>query len=361
MEQHQETMDMLDLVTRPAFCVKDGVIVRVNKAAERMTIENGCPVTQLLATGQAEYAEFNSGCLYLTLQLSGAELGASVVSMDGFDVFMIEDENNQAELKALALAAQTLREPLSSVMTMAGALVPAVENGTDPAAADHMARLNRGLFQMLRILGNMSDADRYRTDIRPRMETRDITALLDELFGKLTVMASHAGIELCFENLQDSLYCLVDSEKLERAVYNIFSNAMKFTPRGGNIHAKMTRRENRLYLTVQDSGSGIPSNQHGSIYTRFLRQPGLDDSRQGIGLGMVLIRSAATAHGGTVLVEQPKDQGLRLTMSLEIRQNRDGLVRSSGLRVDYAGEWDHSLIELSESLPASLYAERPEN
>ena len=355
MEQHQDTMAMLELVTRPAFCVKDGVIVRVNTAAERMTIETGIPVLPLLATGRAEYAEFSSGCLYLTLQFNGAELGTSVVSMDGFDVFIIEDESDQAELKAMALAAQTLREPLSSVMTIAGALIPTVENVSDPAAADSLSRLNRGLFQMLRILGNMSDADRYRTDPLPRMEARDITALLGELFGKLADMADHAGIKLCFENLQDSLYTLVDSEKLERAVYNIFSNAMKFTPKGGNIHAKLTRRENRLYLTVQDSGPGIPEAQRSSVYTRFLRHPGLDDSRQGIGLGMVLIRSAATAHGGAVLIEQPKDNGLRLTMTLEIRQNRNGLVRSPGLRVDYAGEWDHSLIELSESLPAFLY------
>ena len=73
---------------------------------------------------------------------------------------------------------------------------------------------------------------------------------------------------------------------------------------------------------------------------------------------MVLIRSAATAHGGTVLIEQPKDGGLRLTLTLEIRQNRDGSIRSPGLQVDYAGEWDHRLIELSDSLPASLYADQ---
>ena len=355
MEQHQDTLAMLELVTRPAFCVKDGVIVRVNNAAGRMSIEKDTPILPLLATGQTEYADFSNGCLYLTLQFPGAALGASVVSMDGFDVFIIEDESDQAELKAMALAAQTLREPLSSVMTMAGALLPTVESANDPAAADSLARLNRGLFQMLRILGNMSDADRYRADLLPRMETRDITALLDELFGKLAYMADHANIALHFENLQNSLYCLVDSEKLERAVYNIFSNAMKFTPKGGSIHAKLTRRDNRLYLTVQDSGTGIPEEQRSSVYTRFLRHPGLDDNLQGIGLGMVLIRSAATAHGGTVLIEHPKDSGLRLTMTLEIRQNRNGLVRSPSLQVDYAGEWDHCLIELSESLPSSLY------
>ena len=144
MEQHQDTMAMLELVTRPAFCVKDGVILCVNRAAERMAIETGRPVATLLSTGQAEYSEFSGDCLYLALTLNGTALGASVVSMDGFDVFIIDDENEQAELKAMALAAQTLREPLSSVMTMAGFLLPVVENAGDPTAADQMARLNRG-------------------------------------------------------------------------------------------------------------------------------------------------------------------------------------------------------------------------
>ena len=151
MEQHQDTMAMLELVTRPAFCVKDGVILCLNRGAERMTIEKGLPVAQLLSTGKAEYTEFSGDCLYLTLSVNGAEVGASVISMDGFDVFIIDDENDQAELKAMALAAQTLREPLSSVMTMAGSLLPVVENAGDPTAADQKARLNRGRFQMLRI------------------------------------------------------------------------------------------------------------------------------------------------------------------------------------------------------------------
>lgn len=358
MEQTNDTMAMLDLIMKPAFCVENGVIVRLNKAAEALLLETGTPVTSLICTGAEEYGEFSDGCLYLTLDLAGVRQGASVVRMDGFDVFLVEDDDDQTELKAMALAAQNLREPLTSIMTMADRLFPAIEKLEDPAAADQAARISRGLFQMLRILGNMSDADRYRNTALFRMETMDITALMGDLFEKMALMCSHAGIEMRFTNLQEQFYCLADSEKLERAVYNIISNALKFTPQGGHIDARLTRRGKRLYLTVQDSGCGIPENQRGSVYSRFLRQPGLEDSRQGIGLGMVLIRSAATAHGGTVLTEQPQDQGLRVTLTLEIRQNQQNTVRAPALRVDYAGEWDHVLIELSESLPASLYREQ---
>lgn len=359
MEQQKDTMAMLDLIIRPAFCVKDGVIVQVNKAAEGHTLEVGMPISPLFATGREEYADFTDGCLYLTLQLSGAEQSASVVRMDGFDVFLLEDDSDQAELKAMALAAQNLREPLTGIMTVAESLFSELESIDGYALSDQAAQISRGLFQMLRILGNMSDADRYRNTSLFRQETRDITALIGDLFEKISAMSAHTGVEVRFTNLPETVYCLVDFEKLERAVYNIFSNSLKFTPKGGYIDAKLIRRGTRLYLTVQDSGSGVPMAQQSSIYSRFLRQPGLEDGRHGIGLGMVLIRSAATAHGGTVLVEQPKDQGMRITMSLEIRQSKSTAVRSPILRVDYAGEWDHGLIELSESLPANLYREEP--
>ena len=91
------------------------------------------------------------------------------------------------------------------------------------------------------------------------------------------------------------------------------------------------------------------------MFSRYLRQPALEDSRYGIGLGMVLIRTAAANHGGAVLIDQPEGTGTRITMTLSIRQSKETVLRSNILRVDYAGERDHGLIELSDCLPAELY------
>ncbi len=355
MEQINDAIAMLELIPQCAFCVKDGIITGANEAARKRAITIGTPVADILLTGEKEYAEFQSGCLYLTLKLSGIPCGASVSDINGMHIFIAEPSEDHAELQVMALAAQELRQPLTSIMAVADSLFPLSGEENDPQLQDQVSRINRGLFQMLRIIGNMSDAYRYCQDVITNQQVRDICSVLNEIFQSTAPLVCHTGTQLNYTGLNESIYCLVDTEKLERAVSNILSNALKFAPKGGVIDARLTRNGNMLYLTVQDNGSGFSEKLRSNIYTQFRREPGLEDSRYGIGLGMVLIRSAAAAHGGTVLMEQSPGRGTRLTMTLAIRQNSDSLVRSSMLQVDYAGERDHRLLELSDCLPADLY------
>lgn len=355
MDRELDAMGMLDLMISPGFCVRNQKIVKCNAAAQGILLREGMDILPLLATGHTEYEEFSGGCLYLTLEISGVRMGASVTRMGDFDVFLPEEEGEQAELQSIALAAQELRGPLTGIMATAERLFPMANPQEDPALREQVARMNRGLYQMLRIIGNMSDACRYSAAPTIRMEAVEIREFFRDIFDRSQELISHTGITLRFDNLPHSLHMLVDSEKLERAVMNMLSNAMKFTPAGGTIEAALIRRGNRLQLSLVDSGEGIPDTLRSSLHRRWQRQPGLEDGRHGIGLGMVLIRSAAAIHGGAVLIDHPEGSGTRITMTMVIRQDNSGTIRSPLLRIDYAGERDHALLELSDSLPAELY------
>ena len=355
MDRETDSLGMLDLMVRPGFYVRDKKISKCNAGAQALLFAPGMEIIPLLSTGAEEYEEFSGGQLYLTLQVSGTQWSASVTRMEDGDVFLLEQEADSAELQAMALAARELRDPLASVMSTAQRLFPMRALEDDPALREQAARLNRGLYQMLRVIGNMSDAVFYASAPASMLETLDVTMVMAEIFSRAKDLAEAGALSLQFENLPQHLYCLIDREKLERAVLNILSNAMKFTPAGGTIQAKLTRRGSRLILTVQDSGEGIPDSLRGGIHSRYLRQPGIEDGRFGIGLGMVLIRSVAAIHGGTVLIDHPEGAGTRITMTLSIRQDTSGSVRSPLLRIDYAGERDHGLIELADVLPAQVY------
>ena len=361
MEQLNHAMEMLNLMLQPAFCVRDGVILSVNREARSCMLTEGQPIDALLITGKEEYAEFSSGCLYLTVNVCQRSWGASVTRMDGLDIFVLDQGQEQAQLRALALAAQELREPLSSVMTVADRLFPAVDTTNAPELQDQIARMNRGLFHLLRLVSNMSDASRYCQETASRMETRDMASVLDEIFFRCAELVQRSGITMEYSGLKQNLYCLVDQEKVERSIQNLLSNAVKFTPQGGIIRASAAVRGKKLYLQIQDNGCGIPDSLRSSVFSRYQRSPGVEDGRYGIGLGMVLVRSTAAHHGGTVLVEQPEGGGTRITMTLQIRQDRSGLIRSNMLKVDYAGERDHGLIEFSDTLPHTIYRKESVN
>lgn len=352
MDEQKEIMGMLDLMVHPGFCVKNDKIVWLNAPARSLLLTEGTPISDLLLTGHQEYARFTGGCLYLTLSLGGQAVGASVTRMGQWDVFVPEQDRDQGELRSMALAARELREPLTNVMITADRLFPMTLEQCGSAAGEQIARLNRGLYQMLRILGNMSDAAETRVS---RQEVCDLTALMGEILEKAGTLVSHTGLQLMWEGPEEPIYTLADPQQLERAVLNILSNAMKFAPRDSVLRGSMTRTGNLVRISISDSGSGISDGVLGSLFRRYQRQPGIEDSRFGLGLGMVLIRNAAAAHGGTVLIDRCPEGGTRVTMTIALRQNPDPALRSPILRVDYAGERDHGLLELSESLPAFLY------
>lgn len=354
MDYITDAMEMVDHMPHPAFCVREGIIVKVNPAAAARMIEPGTNISDLLKTGKEEYSDFSGGCLYLTLSLCGSAWGASVIRKKDFDLFTLEQDEHRSELQAMALAARELREPLASIMITADRLFPMADLD-NPEMREHAARINRSLFQMLRVISNMSDANRFSADTDARQEVRDVRGIFSEIIAKAAALAEHSGIRVEAQIHPESVYSLVDAEKLERAVYNIVSNALKFTPEGGLLQVSLTRRGDKLYFSVRDEGPGIAENLRSGIFSRYTREPGLEDGRFGIGLGLVLIRSAASLHDGTVLVDHPQGKGTRITMSMTIRSGSATAFRSPMMKVDYAGEWDHGLLELSDTLPASLY------
>lgn len=352
MNDQKTVQNLLDQMPQPGFCVKENTIFALNQAAQAMTLRTGDPVAPLLSVGCEDYALFSGGTMYLTLEIAGQPHSASVLRMEDMDLFLLEQADDTEEFQAMSLVSMELRRPLTNVITSARQLM-AEQDLSDPAVADCTARMNQGLMQLMRLVCNLSDAGRYRSFARK--ETRDASAFFLELFEKAETLTANTGLRLSREVPRETIFTLMDPEQLERAVWNLISNAVKFTPRGGHIQLKLSRRGRRLFLTIADSGSGIAENVRATLFRRYQRTPEIEDSRFGLGLGMVIVRSAAANHGGTVLVDQPEGTGTRFTMTLAIEQSKGSSLCSPMLYPDYSSGWDHGLVELADCLPPDLY------
>lgn len=354
MEHSDNAMEMLELHTHPVFCVQGGIITYANTAARQRGIETDSEILPMLVTGTEEYQNFTDGCLSLHICIADTEHEAFVTKHDNSHIFSIPQKPEASELQAMALAAQELRQPLSNILTVTDQLFPTTVEDT-PAATQQVSQLNRGLYQLLRIVTNMSDAYRYSCQAETQMQTVNLKAVFDELAEKAAGLLTHTSLKLHYHGLSRDMYGLANEEMLTRAVYNLISNAIKFSPNSGDIHINVRENGKLLYVSVQDQGQGIPSQIQSTVFSRYLRQPGIEDGRFGIGLGMALVRDAAAAHGGTVLLDKPGDSGCRFTMSLALKKNKNTILRTNPMRFDPLGGMDLGLIQLSDALPAEEY------
>jgi len=347
----QDKQNLLEMIDRPAFWVREGIITHCNQMARNRQIQAGKPVADLLPEDSNAYREYQGGVLYLTLQIGRIDCGATVTRQEDGDIFLLDRDADQTQLQALALAAQQLRVPFSNVMTLADSMFPAI---TDAAQKEQASQMRRALFQLMRLISNMADAERYAGLDAPRYENTELRNFFQEIVEKASTSLESANIAIHFTCPDTPVFTMIDRERMERAVYNLLSNAVKFSAPNKAVEVRLRRSGKMAYLTVEDQGDGIAAHVQGSLFHRYMREPAIEDSRFGLGLGMTLVHSVAAIHGGTVLLEQ--SAGTKVTMTMAIRKETTGTLRTPVLRIgDYAGGRDLGLLEFSETLPVTAY------
>lgn len=354
MSQQQSLQQILGFMSYPAFAVKDGLICESNNLASGLFLLPGTDIFELLQTGHDEYQSFREGQLYLTLQVGNTTREATVVCVEGTHLFLLSDISTASQLETLALAAQQLRVPISDIAVITEQLFPDKALQANPTARSQMAQISRSLHQLFRLVGNMSDAARYAQEPQSNMMTVDATSLFAEVMEKAAALLAKTNVTLTYDGPSVPIYLRADAERIERSIYNLISNAVKFSGKCCDIHASLIQKKNLLLFTLCDSSELLAKELKGNVFNRYARQPGLSDSRFGLGLGLNIVQNTATSHGGTVLLECPPSGGTRITMTLNIRQSATTVVRNP-FYLDYAGGHDHALLELSDVLPTSIY------
>ncbi len=354
MEQNKAKAEILAHFISPAFYAEQGIVTQANQAAQILLITPGTRITDNITSGLEEYEAFTGGYLYLTMQIQDQIYNAAVTAEGTEHLFITQNAAEDTSLQAYSLAAKELRSPLAGIMLATQRLFRDLPEDGNPQAKQQAAYINQNLHKLMRIVGNMSDAGRYANAIDVHMAQANVSAVLRELLEKIQCACEESGKTFRFSCPNEPIYGPIDREKLERGVYNLVSNALKFTDSPGCTEVCVTHKANRLYITVKDNGKGIPAAIRDTMYQRYRRSAGIEDINQGIGLGMVLAKSAASIHGGALFMEVLPDDGVKITMSISLAP-RELTLRSPVIHIDYAGDHNHCLIELADSLNAEQY------
>ena len=124
-------------------------------------------------------------------------------------------------------------------------------------------------------------------------------------------------------NAENALTIRADKKSLKRLMFNLLSNAMRYTPKSGEITVRLSQKNDKAVISVSDNGIGIPEAALPHIFERFYR---VDKARSrktgGSGLGLAICRSIVEIHGGNITVESTLNQGSIFTVSFPIQQNK---------------------------------------
>jgi signal transduction histidine kinase len=173
--------------------------------------------------------------------------------------------------------------------------------------ADKLGRLSRDLLFLARAEERTLDLD---------LGDVDLAELLSETVATATPAAQAKDVEITVE-IDAVLPPRADRARLAQLLDNLVSNAVKFTPAGGQVSLALRAEADAAVVEVADTGVGIPEDEVPLLFTRFFRSSSARDAGvPGTGLGLTIARTIAEAHGGTIMVESREGEGTRFTVSL---------------------------------------------
>jgi heavy metal sensor kinase len=173
------------------------------------------------------------------------------------------------------------------------------------------------MSQIVRALLLLSQAETGQVVLQKSL--LDLAAVVNDITEQFEIPAEGSQVKLSVSGTDEPLPIEVDRVQIERMLSNLLSNAVKFTPAGGEVRVRLTRRDGHAELIVEDTGVGIPADHLPHIFDRFYRvsSPSASASpEKGLGLGLSFVAWIAKAHGGSVNVESEPGKGTRFIILL---------------------------------------------
>jgi PAS domain S-box-containing protein len=257
---------------------------------------------------------------------AGRPVGFGTVSQDVTNRRELEDslrglaadlsEANNRKDEFLAMLAHELRNPLAPISNAVQVL--RLRDGRGGVGHDVDDMLHRQVRQMSRLVDDLLDVSRInRGTIELRPEPIDLGTVVRQAAEASQIWCDEREHHLVVSLPEESLTLQGDSARLAQVIGNLINNACKFTERGGRIHLEVERDGAHAVIKVRDNGIGILPEQHGQIFEMFRQvDSSLERSRDGLGIGLTLVKSLVESHGGTV---QVRSEGLGRGSEFELR------------------------------------------
>ena len=261
--------------------------------------------------GTLSVATSGAGRRYTREDLAFTEEVAAraALAVDNVRLYREAQETSRLKDEFLATLSHELRTPLTSVLAWMWML----RRGRLDGQAVERARdtMEKSIRSLLRIIDDLLDVSRaIRGQLRLEVRPIGLVPVIQGAVEAVRPAATARDIRLRTTIDSDAGLVQGDPSRLQQVVWNLLTNAIKFTPAGGRVHVRLERGDAAAIVTVSDSGPGIPPEFLPHAFERF-RQADASATRAqgGLGLGLDIVRHLIELHGGTVKVESPGEMG----------------------------------------------------
>jgi signal transduction histidine kinase len=271
----------------------------------------------------------------LSVALSPLPDGATLATFaDVTDRFRIENalrDRNEAleaadKLKSdfIKHVSYELRTPLNTILGFAEHLATGVPGELSPRQAEYVQAIVTGGNTLRSLVNDILDLSLIEAGaLRLELERIDLFALLSEVTGHVREWAAKAGLELQLDCRDDAGVFLADGRRIRQVVFNLLSNALKYTPRGGVITLIGDIQDEDVSIAVSDTGPGIAPEVKANVFERFAAK-GRAGQRAGAGLGLALVNRFVELHNGWVEIDSRAGQGTIVRCHIPRRLHDDG-------------------------------------
>ncbi|WP_043930276.1 cell wall metabolism sensor histidine kinase WalK [Bacillus sp. EB01] len=228
-----------------------------------------------------------------------------------------EQEKIDAERREfVANVSHELRTPLTTMRSYLEALADGVMN--DPEVGPQFMNVAQTETErMIRLVNDLLQLSKMDSrDYRLSKEWVDFTKFFNRIIDRFE-MTKEENVQFTRILPRKSLFVEIDVDKLTQVLDNIISNALKYSPEGGEVTFTVVEEEGKITVSIKDEGIGIPKDNIGKVFDRFYR---VDKARTrklgGTGLGLAIAKEMIMAHGGTIWASSEEGKGTQIIFTL---------------------------------------------
>ncbi len=224
---------------------------------------------------------------------------------------------NRAKSVFLANMSHELRTPMHGILSFARFGQQKIETATKEKLKSYFDEIHGSGSRLMALLNDLLDLAKLESGkVTYSMAEADLAAMTDAVISEMKASGTEKNVTLCADIPARPVMVNVDAEKMQQVLRNLVSNAVKFSNAGTTVCIRMSQALGTTECIVANNGVGIPADELGVIFDKFIQSSKTHSGAGGTGLGLAICKEIITNHGGRIWAESDADGDTRFLISI---------------------------------------------